>query len=229
MRASWRTSDPGNAAAGRRILTTTARGRGLVLAVVGPDGSGKTTVADALARALPAPVRRLHHRPQILPAKTNYEGRVVTEPHADPLYGRGASLLKVVYLYCDWIAGWFLHIRPLRARGGSVVIERGWWDVIVDQRRYRLDTPPALLHRLGRLLPRPDLTVVMTGTPSVLYARKAELPETELARQIQAWSTLPAGFVRPLYVDSDVPLDEVLATLEQQLRSRGWPIRPLRG
>jgi len=200
----------------------------LVLAVVGPDGSGKTSVADAVARALPAPVQRLHHRPQILPAKTNYEGRVVTEPHADPPYGRGASLGKALYLYCDWIVGWFLHIRPLRAKGGHVVIERSWWDVVVDQRRYRLDSPPALLRGLGRLLPRPDVTVVMTGTPSVLYARKPELPLPELARQIQAWSTLPASHVRPLYVDSDAPLPEALATLERQLRSRGWPIGPLR-
>ncbi len=199
-----------------------------MLVVVGPDGSGKTTVADVLASALPSPVQRLHHRPQILPSKTNYEGRVVTEPHAKPPYGRRASVLKVLYLYVDWLLGWILRIRPLRARGGSVVIERGWWDVIVDQRRYRLDTPPALLHRLGRLLPRPDVTVVMTGTPSVLYARKSELPETELARQIQAWSKLPAGFVRPVFIDSDVSLDEVLATLEQRLRSRGWPIGPLR-
>jgi hypothetical protein len=73
------------------------------------------------------------------------------------------------------------------------------------------------------------VTVVMTGTPSVLYARKPELPLPELARQLRAWTTLPAGPVRPLYVDSDAPLHEALAALERQLRSRGWPLGPLLG
>lgn len=210
-------------------MTGSTTRRGLVLVVAGPDGSGKTTVADALAEALPTPVRRLHHRPQLLPSKTRYDGHVVADPHAKPTYSRGLSLLKTAYLYVDWVVGWFLYVRPVRARGGSVIIERGWWDVAVDQRRYRLDVPKGVLHGLGRLLPRPDTTVVLTGSPSVLFARKPELPEAELARQINAWTALPAGPLRPLLIDADAALDDALDAIERGLRSRGWSIEPLGG
>ncbi len=176
--------------------------------VAGPDGSGKTAVADQLADVLAPTVRRLHHRPGVLPAKSRHSGPV-TQPHAHAPYPPTLSVVKVGYLFGDYLLGWWLRIRRFQRAGGSVILERGWWDLLVDQRRYRLAVPPRLIRILGALLPRPDLTVVLEGDPELLRSRKAELTLEELARQRDAWRSVPphAG---ALYVDVAAPLEAVV-------------------
>jgi len=197
-----------------------AAGRGQVVVITGPDGSGKSAVADALATGMLAPgLARFHHRPGVLPAKTVHDGPV-TQPHQHRPYSRWQSLAKLAYLFCDFQLGWFLRIRPVVRRGGNVIMERGWWDLLVDQRRYRLDVPPSLIRLLGRLLPRPDLTVVLTGAAASLLARKAELPEPELQRQLDAWSALPAKVLRSVRVDVTPALPEVVREVEEAIAAR---------
>ena len=199
---------------------TGRRGVGPVVVVAGPDGSGKTAVADALAEGYDGPVLRLHHRPQVLPAKTLHDGPV-TEPHKHAPYSAWLSLLKVLYLYVDYVLGWVRHLRPWVRRGGAVVFERGWWDLVVDPLRYRLmPSQPVLvaLRVLGRLMPRPRMTVVLFAPSPVLAARKAELPDAELRRQMQAWRAQPVRNLRPLFVDVTAPLPQVVATVTDDPR-----------
>jgi thymidylate kinase len=186
--------------------------RGRYVVVAGPDGTGKTTVADALITGVlgDAATLHLHHRPRVLGGRTPQDGEPVTEPHAESPYPGWASALKVCYLFTDHVLGWLLRMRPALARGEHVLMERGWWDLVVDPRRYRLRGGRLAL-ALGRLLPRPDATVVLTGSAEVIGPRTGELPEAELARQLAAWRTLPPTAVRPVPVDATKPLDEVVA------------------
>lgn len=196
------------------LLEVAVAARGQVVVVTGPDGAGKSAVADALATGvLAAGLARFHHRPGVLPARAVHEGPV-TEPHAHTPYPRWLSLAKLLYLFCDFWLGWVLRIRPVVRRGGNVIMERGWWDLLVDQRRYRLDVPPSLIRMLGRLLPRPNLTVVLTGPAASLLARKAELPEPELQRQLDAWRDVPAKPLRGVTVDVNQPLPDVVREVE---------------
>ncbi|MGH3650083.1 MAG: hypothetical protein ACRDU9_05180, partial [Acidimicrobiia bacterium] len=73
--------------------------RGLVLALCGPDGTGKSTVADALTGHIDAPIIRLHHRPETLPYPSNPPARDYTQPHLEEAHGRWRSVFKVLYLY----------------------------------------------------------------------------------------------------------------------------------
>lgn len=184
-------------------------GGGWMLVVAGPDGTGKSTVADALLADASGPVRRMHHRPSALPHRTTSDGPV-PEPHRDPPYGRGLSIAKLLYVWADFLIGWWLHVRPVLRAGGTVLLERGWWDLQVDQRRYRLDAPPWLIRALGRLLPGPDVTIILGGDAEVFYARKAELPLAELRRQLSEWREIAARDERAVLIDATAPLEEVL-------------------
>ncbi|HYY05393.1 MAG TPA: hypothetical protein VE997_02360, partial [Candidatus Limnocylindria bacterium] len=73
------------------------------------------------------------------------------------------------------------------------VVERGWWDVGIDGHRYRLSIPPAVVRALGRLLPRPDLALVLHGDPRAVALRKGELVTAEIARQNVLWRSTRAG------------------------------------
>ena len=58
-------------------------------------------------------------------------------------------------------------------RGVPLVAVHTWFDMVVDPRRYRLPirwTP--VVRRLGRLLPRPDVVLVLSGEPQALHDRK---------------------------------------------------------
>ncbi|HEV2756065.1 MAG TPA: hypothetical protein VG318_09855 [Actinomycetota bacterium] len=191
--------------------------RGRVVVISGPDGAGKSTLADAIeARLGTSGVRRFHHRPGILPRRSGSDGPVL-EPHADPPYPRPVSLAKTIYLFADFLVGWGVLIAPRRRRGAYVIMERGWWDVVVDQRRYRLDVPGWVLRGLGRLLPAPDLHVVLDAPPELIYERKRELSVEEIGRQSAAWRSLARGG-RAVVLDASRPVDALAAEVCERLR-----------
>lgn len=199
---------------------------GAVVVIAGTDGSGKTAVAERLLRdELAAPVLHLHHRPAVLPGRTEHTGGPVTEPHQHEPYPLPLSVLKVLYLWCDYMLGWLLRVRPHVARGGSVLLERGWWDLAVDPRRYRLAPLPRLIRFTAALLPRPDATVVLRAPTDVLLRRKQELPAAELSRQQAAWAAAPRGVMRPVYIDAAQPLDTVMSDVAAALHDAVRPRR----
>ncbi len=69
-------------------------------------------------------------------------------------------------------------------------MERGWLDITVDPARYRLALPGNLARRLGAVLPREDLILVLDAPASVIHARKPELEPQEITRQLKAWKML---------------------------------------
>ncbi len=184
-------------------------GQGMVASVVGPDGSGKTTLIDALVSGPLSgrPIMRIR-TVGTLPRRT-VPNVPVTEPHKDPVYPLPLSLAKTVYVFADYLLGWNLRVRPFERSGGCVIIERGWWDIAVDPRRYRMTTPAWLLWALGRMLPGPDLVLVLEAPASVVHARKAELSPVELERQGKAWRTKLPSSQKRVYLDAERPAAEV--------------------
>ena len=162
--------------------------RGYLL-VAGPDGAGKSTVVDALvARAAESgvSVHHVHHRPGLVAGRSSERG-AVTEPHAEAPRGSVGSAFKLGVVFLDHMLGGNVQWRRKR-REGLLLVERGWYDQVVDPRRYRLAaTTIPWVRRLGRALPRPDVVLLLTGDPSELHARKPEIGASEVRRQLQLW------------------------------------------
>ena len=59
----------------------------------------------------------------------------------------------------------------LKRRGELIVMERGWQDIALDARRYRLQIPPRLVFAMASLLPIPDLIFVLEAPTEVLLDR----------------------------------------------------------
>jgi thymidylate kinase len=205
-------------------MTGRSRSRGLLVVIAGPDGAGKSTLAEGITHQQPAASLRLHHRPSVLPRRTRYLGPV-TAPHSLPPYPGALSVFKAMYMWLDSLLGWLIRIRPVLRQGGLVVLERGWWDVLVDPLRYRLQVSPALIRVLGRLLPNPDLLLILNVSADVLGKRKQELPKEELERQRQAWLALRAPGVETVVLEATRPKEAVAdaarRALQHHLQRRG--------
>lgn len=219
-RILWRFRTPWRALAvgGRSVWRAVDRVRkptGLSILVCGPDGAGKSTLADllpALLDGLFMRTSRTHWRPAVLPHAAHGAGKHPadpTTPHAQHPRGRLASLLVLAYHWSDFLLGGWLKQWPVRVRTGLVVVERGWWDIAVDRRRYRLDAPAGLVRALGALLPTPDLALILEASPSVLLERKAELPLVELERQTDAWRAVLPHRVRAIHLDASLAVEEI--------------------
>jgi thymidylate kinase len=194
------------------------RRRGHVLMIVGPDGTGKTTLCTALEQHIAArvPVRVLANRRGaeslgVLPARAPRGSTSVPHRHrAHPLL---LSVAKLLYSCVDSYLGWLVKIRPFARRGGWVLVERGWWDLLVDPLRYRMRLPPWLRRSVAYLMPRPSLVLVLEAPAEVICARKAQLSVPELARQMRAWREILPSNQRRLYVDTSAPIDDVVETI----------------
>jgi hypothetical protein len=132
-----------------------------------------------------------------------------------------------------------MRVAPARVRTSLVVIERGWWDIAVDRRRYRMRVPLGLVKALGRVLLKPDLALILEVPSAQLLERKTEISADEAERQSREWhKALPAG-VPSAILDASKPADDVQADarqeifdlLESRARSRlgrGWVSLPTR-
>ena len=127
-------------------------------------------------------------------------------------------MLVLSYYWLDFFLGGWLKTWVLRQRGELIVMERGWQDIAVDARRYRLQVSPQLVFAMARLLPAPDLIFVLEAPTHVLLERKQEISASELERQAGAWRHVP--FPRQskvVYLDASLDTDQVAKSSTQHI------------
>lgn len=194
----------------------------MFLLIVGPDGAGKSLLAGKLVESLHGRftgVLRLHWRPGLLPRA----GAVIgvrqgdpSRPHGRDPHGAVLSLALLLYHWLDFFIGSWIRIVPFVKKGGLVVMERGWLDIAVDPRRYRLSVSSRLVEALGMLLPKPDVAIILETSPGILNRRKAELALDELERQVDRWRSIafPRGSVRRILDASRTPEELVYLAMK---------------
>jgi thymidylate kinase len=180
------------AAEGRRVAQRWMAPTGVCVAILGPDGVGKSTIISGLRDALRLGFwgrhRLFHWRPQFLFRKK--DTGINTAPHGKPPRGVLMSMAYLSAFFLDHWAGYFLSIRRLLARSNFVVFDRYFHDVLVDPRRYRYGGPRWFARLLSRLAPEPDLAILVDAPSDLILSRKNELPLDELERQRRAYALL---------------------------------------
>jgi thymidylate kinase len=216
----------------RRWVTTP----GLSLVLMGPDGCGKTSVGVELKKRLAGTfyeeyVQYLHWKPRLMKGKAdaaNPFGTPCTDPHGKPPRNPMMNILYFLAHSLEIIPAWLMRVRPRLFRNMLVMIDRYYYDFMVDSRRYRMLVSEKWAWFMYRFMPKPDLVFCLSAPTDVIQARKSEVAPEETERQRLAYEKvaerLPYGHV----IDTNRPLEQVvdevegivLAHLTERMRGR---------
>ena len=192
-----------------------------LVALLGLDGSGKSTLLQALVtRIAPigAGVEVIHRRPGLIAARRPADGQPHPGHYAKPTHSALRSAAKLTVIAMDWLLGYWIFVRPRRARGMWVIFDRHYLlDMQVDPLRYRYGGPGWLPRLLARVLPGPERVILLDAPVELLLARKPEVSHAEATRQRSAYLTLVRGLPGSHIVDAAQPPERVVAEVEDIL------------
>src|SRR5712691_12957988 len=185
---------------------------GLSVVLLGPDGAGKSSLIEALSgRVVGAfsrsacwgfapPLHRLLNRRRY----------PTDQPHALPSRSLLTSLVRAAYWLLYYTFG-YVTLHAALARSTLVLNDRHFVDILVDAKRYRYGGPQWLLRLIWRVIPKPDLVVLLDAPAETLQSRKQEVPFDETARQRRAYLSLVRGMKNVRIVNAAQPLENVAA------------------
>lgn len=167
---------------------------GLTVALLGPDGAGKSVVAKEIARSFPFPVRPVYMGLWRRPSRVER-----------PLVPGLDLVARLLFAWRAYVVG-----RYHRALGRLVIFDRYVYDARVDARGGHPLRDRLYFGLLGRACPPPDLLVILDVPGQVAYARKGEHDVAALESRRQAYLSLGKVIRGAETVDADRPIPVVL-------------------
>lgn len=201
----------------RRWLHRWRHPTGLVIAVLGADGSGKSAVIEQLRSDWAPAFRQLryrHLRPRLF-SRAAANCSTVSDPHGRAARGALTSSVKLVWFVLDYLLGYGLRIRPWLARSTLVIFDRYFDDLYLDPQRYRFGAPVRWVWRAAQWLPRPQRWLVLDADVAALQARKQEVSAAGSARQQAAYRAFCSQERDCVRIDANPPLPQVRAQVNQ--------------
>lgn len=165
---------------------------GFSFSITGPDGSGKTTILNALQKKLAHVYREteLHHfRPTVIPRiaelfkKTGLKSEVdvnYSQPHRGGETGKLSSFVRLFYYISDYIIGYYVIIKPVLFRRGVVIFDRYFTDIISDSRRSRINLNYKFIFSFRHLIPKLNYNFIIFVKPDIILERKQELTNVQI-------------------------------------------------
>ena len=198
------------------------------IALIGPDGAGKTTLTRMLEQSGILPFRYLYMGVDLnasniaLPTSRLFQrlkARDKAEPRPLPQdAGHSASFRSKARAYLRLMAllaeEWFRQFVSwyYQARGFTVLYDRHFvFDFAPEIAGATPESLDKRLHRwfLRHLYPRPGLVIFLDAPGELLYARKGESTPEELERRRQVFLRIGKTLPRFRRVDATRPLKQV--------------------
>lgn len=174
---------------------------------LGPDGAGKSTVINAIEKQLSQDnIDYSYHYlvPGYMPRYRNVNNRSpVTNPHEKSKHGYFKSIVKLMYWYLEYNLG----ISKLNKTYKIRLFDRYFYDILVDPARYCYGASPIFAKLVARLIPRPQLLIIVDAPTDVIQQRKQEVTWEETDRQRKEYLSLKNKYCRTLIIDTTLDIN----------------------
>lgn len=202
------------------------------IAFIGPDGSGKTTTANALIekesiKRLFCMRKYIYRRLYItwfkrltsiikkrnllnVDASKNDYGEII------PL-SPSKAILYIIYLAIEFFLGQY-YIRRLRSNSALIVFDRYFYDYLVFKDFE--NCPRWLSLMLIKIVPKPDAVIYLKNEAEVIYNRKCEYPLNEIKRQIEVYKSIKKLIPNLIEIETKESIEAVLCNIEKLILTR---------
>lgn len=194
----------------------------MFIALVGPDGVGKTSLADRVVAAGRGRILYFHFCPTATQPVRPFV-HLGDEPIPELPPARGSRLVGALRMTRNVLRFWwayFTQIRPASKAGNLVIADRWGYGYQASPRAVRFYGPDWLGRLATAVMPKPDFILNLTGSPAMIHDRKADLEPEAIERELRGWGSLDAS--RRIDVDASPPLTELTAEVLRIVGDAGW-------
>lgn len=200
---------------------------GMFVVLLGPDGSGKSSLAHALINAvLPAfsHVKYFHSRFGVFPQLSSLFKIFRRGPHKTSLTTsaieprRRISELRanmnIIYYGLEYFVGNWIIWRG-KMSNELIIGDRYFYDYYLHP-EYK-NASQTLIRLMQKLVPRPDIVFLVRCNPDIIFHRKQELAHNEILRQQNRLKDLAGILPNTHFVSTDCAIEESTAHAREVL------------
>jgi thymidylate kinase len=218
------------------------------VALIGPDGAGKTTVSGKLETELSLPIKSIYmgvnlhssgtmlpHMRLILLLRRRFQGAdpsatsdlMTFRPSPATVIGRCAAAARSGVRLTNWLAEeWYRQaVAAYYTRRGTVVVfDRHFFADFYEEEIQDGGGERRLSQRihgfvLQHVYPKPDVTIWLDAPPEVLYARKPEGSIAQLRKKQRGYRAVAELLPEVVLVNAALPADEVTREVADVIRA----------
>lgn len=206
---------------------------GYVIAVLGTDGSGKSTIINAITPWLNEGFHNgviyNHLRPNVFPdlgvilgKKTAHskeeKPNVCSDPHGQASSGFIGSVIRWAYYMLDYTLGYMKSVwKTIHISSKVFIFDRYYYDYYIDQKRSRTSLPHWIIRFGEYFVPTPDLIICLGGDPEKIYTRKPETSLEEVTRQNKALKYFCKKREKTVWIDTTTTVDESIDSVKSAI------------
>jgi len=186
-----------------------------VIAFMGVDGSGKSTIIDKLINKLSnryKKIKYLHLRPYLFLIDKR---TVVNNPHNIKIRpSKLFSLLKIIWWLLVYNFFFFFNKNNERQ---LIIFDRYAHDLLIDPLRYQFNLTKKLTRFILSFFPEPDIWIILTASVTKIEKRKKELPTNILKIQIKSYINFAKSKKNSFIVNTNLNISKNLKYIEEKI------------